>query len=83
MILTLKLHIDNPKTIKIDGDVFDDPSNVSDDDKIETAYNEVADIVDSNEGDLNLILDELGGEVNRIELEDVEFSDDDEIEVTE
>ena len=28
MILTLKLHIDNPNKIKIDGDSFDDPSNV-------------------------------------------------------
>ncbi|ANA85818.1 hypothetical protein PBI_WOES_47 [Gordonia phage Woes] len=86
MIVTLKIELEDA-SVKIDEDALEeklteleleDVSELESDDKIELAEDAVDDLV-SSIPDVETLVAELGGTIVGIELDEVEFADDDEI----
>lgn len=79
MILTLKVKVAGA-SVGLNSNDFEDPENISENDKIDLATEELHEVFDIH-GDLNDALEDIGGTIDDISVEDVEFEEDEEITI--
>ncbi|AKJ71838.1 hypothetical protein TIN4_41 [Tsukamurella phage TIN4] len=79
MKIKITLDVDDA-ILHLDSASFKDAEAPTDDEKTDAAFNVLEDLFLSND-DVQGVLDDIGGSINNIDLEDVEISDDREIEI--